>query len=58
MAQVLMQLSFDAEETNISAILDAVYSAVEDVTGEAPMIGLEVDGEHRDPDDPTSDLFS
>lgn len=57
MAQVNLTVSFDAEESQLSAILDAVHGAVEDVAGEAPMIGLEVDGEHRDPDDPTSGLF-
>lgn len=58
MARVNVAIEFDAEEREISSILDAVHGAVQEVTGEEPMFGLQVDGEHRDPDEPESDLFS
>jgi hypothetical protein len=58
MAHVLIAFDLDVEETEVSAILDRVSEAVEQATGSQPMFGLEIDGEHRDPDDPLTDLFS
>lgn len=58
MAQVNVQVEFDADEDQLSEIMDAVYTAVSDVIGNAPMLGLLVDGEHRDPDEPSSGLLS
>lgn len=57
MARVNVAIEFDAEEGQLDAIMDAVYTAVSDETGEAPSLGLQVDGEHRDPDEPSSGLF-
>ena len=57
MAQILLSISFDAEEGKLPEVIDAVHGAIEDIAGDAPMIGVEVDGDHRDPDDPSSGLF-
>ena len=57
MANVNVAIEFDAEESQLSEIMDAVFAAVFDVTGSSPMLGLQVDGEHRDPDEPKSGAF-
>jgi hypothetical protein len=58
MARVNVAVEFDAEEENLSEIMDSIFAAVADATGEDPMMGLQVDGEHRDPDEPLTSLFS
>jgi hypothetical protein len=58
MARVSVAVEFDAEEEKLSEIMDAVHAAVADVTGSSPRLGLQVDGEHRDPDEPETDLFA
>lgn len=58
MKQVNVSIGFDAEEEQLAAIMDALFTAVSDETGQAPMLALEVDGEHRDPDEPTTGLLS
>lgn len=57
MARVNIVIEFDAEEDQLNTIVDAVFLAVSDATGSAPDLGVQVDGEHRDPDEPTSSLF-
>lgn len=58
MARANVTIEFDADEDHLVEIMDAVFTAVSDVTGESPMLGLQVDGEHRDPDEPATSLFS
>lgn len=58
MARVNVAVEFDTEESDLNALLDGIAGVVQGVTGEEPMLGLQVDGEHRDPDDPATDLFS
>ncbi len=57
MARVNVAIEFDADEDKLAEIMDRVAEAVSDVAGEEPMMGLQVDGEHRDPDEPASSLF-
>lgn len=59
MARVLLQAEFEVDdESDLAKVLDAVHGAIVDSSGDTPMFGLEVDGEHRDPDDPETGLFS
>jgi hypothetical protein len=58
MASVILSLGFEADEESLVELLDALHGVVQDIAGDSPSIGIEVDGEHRDPDEPTSDLFS
>lgn len=62
MANVVITLDFDLDDgyaDGISSILDGLVGVVRDHNdGVEPSLGLEVDGEHRDPDDPATDLFS
>lgn len=60
MAQVLLTVDFEAEDDakTLGAILDKITEAVHEVTDSEPGFGLEVGGEHRDPDDPATGLFS
>jgi hypothetical protein len=58
MAQILISLDFDLNnEDELSAILDRVHEVIEEAIGCSPSIGLQVDGEHRDPDAPADSLF-
>lgn len=60
MANVLITVDFDLDDNEslhgtITSILDAFAEVVENRNdGVLPMFGLEVDGEHREPDDPSS----
>lgn len=58
MAQVLTTVEFDIDEDKIGDVLDKLAGIIQEETGFAPLFGLQVDGEHRDPDDPLTDLFS
>lgn len=62
MANVTITLDFDLDGGDpkvIASLLDDLVEAVrEHNDGVDPMIGLEVSGEHRDPDDPATHLFS
>lgn len=52
MADITIQFDMDDDPESISRVLDAITG----VSG-AQMFGLQVDGEHRDPDEPSSGLF-
>lgn len=58
MASVQVSVEFDLEEDRIGEVLDALSEVIQDVTGFHPLLGLQVDGEHRDPEDPLTDIFS
>lgn len=58
MASVLINFECELDEAEVPRLLDRVCEVVEEATGSQPMFGLEIDGEHRDPDDPATDLFS
>lgn len=54
---VLLTLEFDADDLDqLRDIINDVAVEVASHISEEPMMGLEVDGEHRDPDDPSEGL--
>jgi hypothetical protein len=57
MADVNVSFDLPDDPEVISKVLDAICGAVDDITGQQPMFGLQVDGEHRDADDPATGLF-
>lgn len=59
MVNVILSADFDLDnERDLPAIIDAVSEAISDrIEGIEPSLGLQVDGEHRDPDEPDSSLF-
>ena len=60
MVNVILSAEFDFDdETQLPSLLAAVHEAIADRNDDvSPMLGLEVDGEHRDPDDPMTSLWS
>lgn len=55
--RVLVTFEFDAEDlAQVSDAIDDAVGAIADVISQEPMVGLEVDGTHREPDDPYSQL--
>lgn len=62
MVNVVLTADFDLDEDDprlLGEILEEVVSAIAARNdGAEPSVGLTVDGEHRDPDDPATDLFS
>jgi hypothetical protein len=56
MAQILITVEYDGDDdpTDIAVTLDAIAGAIDEPVNFA----VQVDGEHRDPDDPGTGLFS
>lgn len=53
MAEIQITVVYDGEEEGISRVLDKIHEAAE-----SDDFGVLVNGEHRDPDDPLTSLFS
>lgn len=53
MAEIQITVLYDGEEEDISGVLDKISEATDSTD-----FGVIVGGDHRDPDDPMTDLFS
>jgi hypothetical protein len=58
--QVTLNFELEGGAEDLVTILDNIVGAVVDDVGVAgePSVGLEVDGEYRDPDDPATGFMS
>lgn len=58
MAQIQITVLYDGDDSDIATVLDGFAEAIHETVDVEPYFGVTVDGEHRDPDDPTTDFFS
>lgn len=57
MAQIQITLIYEGDDSDITNVLDRFAEVIVEAADTEPHFGLIVDGEHRDPDDPATDLF-